>query len=301
MVWIGISLFVAAALWLVWLVARGPRVAPYPRYGYLGLLVIVVAEFLMFRGHTLVSTYFTPIVWTGYIAAVDAAVYSLSGRSLLVSRPGEFFAVVALSTPLWVVFEAYNLHLDNWTYVGLPPHWIPRYLGYGWAFATIWPGMLETSELLRAAGLWRETRPPLRFSSGAELAAMAAGAAMLVVPLLLPVSIAAYTFALVWLGFIFLLEPLNVRIGASSILADLAAGNRARCYSLLAAGAVCGIFWEFWNYWASAKWIYIFPILQGVKIFEMPAPGFLGFPPFALETFAMYCFVVRWTGHAPEL
>jgi hypothetical protein len=28
-----------------------------------------------------------------------------------------------------------------------------------------------------------------------------------------------------------------------------------------------------------------------LKIFEMPLPGYLGFPPFALECFTMYVFV----------
>ena len=46
--------------------------------------------------------------------------------------------------------------------------------------------------------------------------------------------------------------------------------------------------WEFWNNWAAAKWNYIFPMFQRWKIFEMPAPGYLGFLPFALECFAMY-------------
>jgi hypothetical protein len=54
---------------------------------------------------------------------------------------------------------------------------------------------------------------------------------------------------------------------------------------------VCGILWEFWNYWAGARWIYVFPLAQHWKLFEMPAPGFLGFPPFAVECFAMYEFL----------
>ena len=92
-------------------------------------------------------------------------------------------------------------------------------------------------------------------------------------------------------------EPLQV----GKLIEDWERGRRGRAYSLLAAGAVCGILWEFWNYWAFAKWIYIFPILQSWKIFEMPAPGFLGFPPFALETYLMYCFCVRLGGHVPDL
>ena len=49
--------------------------------------------------------------------------------------------------------------------------------------------------------------------------------------------------------------------------------------------------WEFWNYWSRAKWHYTVPIMEHVKIFEMPLPGYLGFPAFALECFTMYVFV----------
>jgi hypothetical protein len=114
------------------------------------------------------------------------------------------------------------------------------------------------------------------------------GAACLLLPLVLPVATAAYLFALVWVGFIFVLDPLNYRLRLPSILGDFAAGRRGRFYSLLIAGFVCGWFWEFWNYWAAAKWHYIFPIAQQSKIFEMPAPGYLGFLPFAVECFVMY-------------
>jgi hypothetical protein len=31
--------------------------------------------------------------------------------------------------------------------------------------------------------------------------------------------------------------------------------------------------------------------MEHLKLFEMPVPGFLGFPAFALECFTMYAFV----------
>jgi len=293
--------FAAAALFLAALVVRGPRVRPYPHYGYLGLAVIAMAHYFAAHGQQPVSTFFTPIVWTGYIAAADAAVFALQGYSLMTYQPRQFLACTLLSIPLWLVFEAYNLRLRNWVYVGLPPHWIARYFGYAWSFATIWPGMLETSQLLRAAGFWREKRPKFKLSNTAQNISIALGAAMLIVPIALPQRIGAYLFALVWIGFIFLIEPLSLRRAAASILDDLEVGRRDRLWSLLAAGAICGIFWEFWNYQATARWVYVFPILQNMKVFEMPLPGFLGFPPFALETFAMYCFTVRFLDYVPDI
>src|SRR5204863_176764 len=81
--------------------------------------------------------------------------------------------------------------------------------------------------------------------------------------------VASRLFALVWIGFVFLLDPINYRLGLPSLIGDFAAGRRDRFYSLLASGFACGWFWEFWNYWADAKWRYIFPMFQSWKIFEM--------------------------------
>jgi len=108
------------------------------------------------------------------------------------------------------------------------------------------------------------------------------------VPVMVPQAAAARLFVLVWLGFIFLLDPINFHLGLPSLVGDFAQGRLSRFYSLLISGFVCGWLWEFWNYWAAAKWHYIFPILQHWKIFEMPIPGYLGFLPFSVECFTMY-------------
>jgi hypothetical protein len=112
-----------------------------------------------------------------------------------------------------------------------------------------------------------------------------------IVPVLVPVRLGQYLFGVVWVGFVFLLDPLNHWAKGPSLLGDLEAGRTARIKSLLASGMVCGILWEFWNYWAAAKWVYTFPIMQNWKVFEMPLLGYLGFAPFALECFVMYEFV----------
>lgn len=125
---------------------------------------------------------------------------------------------------------------------------------------------------------------------------MVCGAVLLLLPLVLPSHVAAYLFALVWLGFIFLLDPINRRRGWPSLLADFERGYRGRFCSLLFSGWVCGFLWEFWNNWAAAKWNYVFPMFQSLKIFEMPAPGFLGFLPFAVECFTMYVFAAGILG-----
>ncbi len=277
---------------------------PLPAHGWLGLVALAGAEYLMFRGVEPVATYFTPIAWTAYILIADAALYALTGRSRIRERPAALGRMALLSIPLWLIFEAFNLRLANWTYVVLPENILLRWLGYGWSFATITPAILLTADLVAALGWFdRATRPvcTIRPSATAERAMIAAGAAMLLIPLVLPQHIAAYLFAPVWLGFIFLLDPLNRRRGLPSLLGDLAEGRRARLYALLVSGWVCAWLWEFWNFWASAKWHYIFPLFQSVKIFEMPAPGYLGFLPFALECFVMYVTAAALLGWRDDL
>lgn len=114
---------------------------------------------------------------------------------------------------------------------------------------------------------------------------------MLVSPFLVPPSVAPYMAAPVWLGFILLLDPINGRLGGESLLADLRAGRRDRLTNLALSGLLCGVLWEFWNYWSRAKWHYTVPIMEDLKVFEMPLPGYLGFPAFAIECFTMYVFV----------
>ncbi len=242
---------------------------------------------MLFAGIEPVATYFTPIAWSAYILIADGAVLALTNRSRLHSAPITLARMALLSIPLWLIFEAYNLRLQNWTYVGVPIGWWAAIAGYGWAFATITPAIFETSDLVQAL-LPAVPVEPRKISRAAENALMLSGAAFLIVPLIVPRHIASYLFVLVWLGFILLLDPLNRRLRLPSFLGDLSDGFARRLYGFLASGWICGWLWEFWNYWAHSKWHYTFPMFQPIKIFEMPAPGYLGFIPFALECFAMY-------------
>ena len=77
----------------------------------------------------------------------------------------------------------------------------------------------------------------------------------------------------VWLGFIFLLDPINARLGGESLSPDLRARQYDRLINLALSGLLCGVLWEFWNYWSRAKWHYTVPIMENLKVFEMPVPG----------------------------
>jgi len=294
MVKLGVAITAAAVAILVAEFLRC-RQRPLPVHGWLGLVALAGAEWLMFRGVEPVATFFTPLAWTAYILVADAALLAVTGRSGLRDAPREWAGVTLLSIPLWLVFEAYNLRLENWAYTGLPLSRLAADFGYAWSFATITPAIFLTAEVVESFGWFRPARA-VCFSAASRRGMMAAGACLLALPLVAPRHTAAYLFALVWAGFAFLLDPLNYARGWPSLLGDLERGSRARLYSLVISGWVCGWLWEFWNYWASAKWRYVFPMFQRRKIFEMPAPGYLGFLPFAVECFTMYVFAAGMLG-----
>ena len=282
---VGITAAIVASLVARYFLVRRRR--SFPAHGWLGFVALAGAEWLLFHRAEPVSTYFTPIAWSAYILIADAATFAVTGRSRLNDAPLSLARMALLSIPLWLIFEGYNLRLQNWEYAGVPLPWAAAVLGYGWSFATITPAIFETSDLVQAL-LPPLPGEPWRISRGAENALLIGGAVCLIAPLTVPQAMAAHLFALVWVGFLLLLDPINRRLGLPSFLGDLADGFRRRLYGFLAAGFICGWLWEFWNYWAAAKWHYTFPMFQEMKIFEMPAPGYLGFLPFALECFAMY-------------
>jgi hypothetical protein len=265
-------------------------------HGYAGIIVIALAEVLLFSGNRLVGHWFTPIVWTGYILFVDALVYKFKGRSLLVNDRLEFVIVALISIGGWWLFEWYNAprfwksDLELWWhYHSLEPNLFLRRAGYDWAFATISPAMFETAELLTITAFARQhQRTKIKFSKSISIVLILIGAIGVVVPLVLP---SEWFAPVVWLSFVLFLDPLNALRNQPSITGDLARGDWRRLWALLMGGFICGVLWEFWNFWALSKWTYTVPFFGSVKIFEMPVLGYLGFPPFAIECWALYIFV----------
>ena len=268
---------------------------PFPVRIWIGIALMLVSQAGMLARLEPFHSWHTPIAWTGYILVVDAIVWMRRGDSWLATGRNEFIFLALVSLPLWLIFEGYNKYfIHNWYYVGLPESLPLRYFGYVWAFATISPAIFETGDLV-ASFRRQPRRPPAPsasrpFTRGAWIS-MTAGALMLLVPIVYP---STWLAAPVFLGFIFLLDPMNAHAGDESIVGDLDRGRTDRMVNLMVGGLICGLVWEFWNFWAAAKWIYTVPILPEVKIFEMPILGFGGFPPFALECFTMYVMVRRW-------
>ena len=270
-------------------------------HGWVGLGIVLGAEALLFSGNALVGRWFTPIVWTGYVLFMDALVFRLTERSYLTTHRAEGVLVALASIVGWWIFEFYNAPRfwrggeDAvgvwWQYHRMEPNLFLRRVGYDWSFATIFPALFLTAAALRASVLARVRVRPWRPSPRLLRVAVAVGAAASLLPF---VVVSPLLVPLVWTGLVLVLEPLNARAGRPSWLADLARGDASRLVSLVAAGAICGVLWEFWNYWAITKWTYTVPYVGDPKVFEMPVLGYLGFLPFAPECYAMYHWARGW-------
>jgi len=262
-------------------------------YTWIGLGLVALAQAALLADWETLTVWATPLAWWGTILALDGLLAARTGRSPLLGRPGRLAAWTAASLAFWLVFEAYNLHLANWHYLGMPDSPPVRLLGYLVSFSTIIPGVFLIAQVLtewraftRSDAVGRRWRLPSPRWLPFVLAA--AGALCLVVPILVPSALARYGFGLVWLGFFLFLDPLNAVAGRPSLLEDWGRGLWGRTLRLLAAGFLAGLLWELWNWGAATKWVYTVPILPSHTLFEMPVAGFLGFGPFALELFVMW-------------
>jgi hypothetical protein len=255
---------------------------------WIGLGLLLIFQTLLILRIQVVTAYFYSLIWWPYILTVDGLVFRRQGRSLLVDRPRTFLWLIPWSAAIWLVFEGFNLVLKNWYYVGLPEETAVRWPGYFLAFGTVLPGLLETKDLLSAWGIFEKIRwAPLSVRPSWNRPLIMAGTLCLILPLLFPL----FAFPLVWLGFVFLLEPFNLHTGRDSLLRELGEGKPDNLLQLLLSGMICGLLWEFWNYWAAAKWIYTVPWVGQIKLFEMPVLGFFGFPPFAVEYYVLAHFL----------
>jgi hypothetical protein len=276
----------------------------FPQYGTVGLIILLLMETAVFCSQTdafpeipwwRITAWTTPVCWWGYILLLDAWIYRRKGTSLLTDRRESLVIQCILSVAFWCLFEAYNRVMPGWLYVNLESDLSVRLLGYAIAFSTIMPGLFLTCEFLQSFDVFTSARMPrFHWSHGGLVASVVTGLACTIAPPFLPESARGYLWAFVWIGWFFLLEPFNYWRGLPSIYRDWEHGDLSRTFQLFTAGAVCGLLWEFWNRWAYTKWVYIFPLGQSVRYFEMPLVGFLGFLPFALEYFVMFHFIASF-------
>jgi len=229
--------------------------------------------------------------WYGLIFSFDQLIRRIEGRSLIVTCGPSFALLLFWSAVAWFLFELINLRLENWYYVFLDGSAAHRLVGTVFAFATVFPGIFWIDHYLQLKGTavgWRG--PAIHLTRSSSYWLQCAGTLLMLMAMIWP----RYFFAGVWLGVLLIVAPINYRRHVDGILRQLESGSYGPTARLLLSGLLAGGLWEFFNFWARAKWIYTVPFFDELKLFEMPLFGFLGFPPFALECACLYRLLVSW-------
>lgn len=233
-----------------------------------------------------VPVWFYVFAWYPTLVLLDGAATLLDGRpSLFADRPLAV-SLFAWSPVVWLVFEAVNLRLDNWHYVSLPPGPAARWSGILLSFATVLPAILLAERALDAAGTFRRGRgPAVTVRRWHPAAAIWIGLGAAAVSLAWP----ARFYPLIWGAAFPLADAVLYRHAPHlSLMRDMEDGRWGRIGRLLLAGLGVGLVWETYNWFAAGSWVYTIPGVDGPRLFQMPLPGYLGFPLFALEAWSMY-------------
>jgi len=252
----------------------------------IALLALGAAWILNGAGVEPVPTWFYVFAWYPALLLLDVGARRRDRRPSLFGDPWRVLSLAGWSAAIWLVFEATNFRLRNWYYVFLPAAMPERWAGILLSFATVVPAVILVERWLDARGVghrWRSRPVPAR--PWEMPAVVALGTAMALGALLLPDVL----FPLVWGGAWLMVDPFVRRHRPDwSLLRDIERGDWGRIGRLMVGGGLIGLLWEFFNFQARARWIYTVPWLEHTKLFEMPPIGFLGFPFFALEAWAMY-------------
>ena len=257
---------------------------------YIGLGGLALSTGLLAAGIPFFKTWYYCLAWWPLLLAVDSINFRTFGDSPLTRGIRSFLTKALVSISVWLLFELFNLRLQNWSYHSLPAASWARWLGFSVAFASVIPAIEEFSILIRRF-LPRIKRPKksLHVTPRILTGSFILGIIMLALNQLWP----RLFFPLVWLGVIFLVDPISYRWGRLSIFRDLESRYIDRIIHWTLGGLTMGFLWEFLNFWAGGHWKYSLPYLDFGRIFQMPVLGYLGFMPFALEVFVLWQFIIH--------
>ena len=268
-------------------IGRNSLAGGWPIHGWLGLGLIITFWIVNWSFSGLRTHWgFFPL-WLGYCLTVDALVVRRKGSSLLRRGPRAYAALFLVSAPAWWLFEVVNWRTQNWYYDGRQFFTdLEYFLLATLSFSTVMPAVFGTAELVSTFDWLKRIGdgPRIVPTRTTLLVLFAAGWLMLALLLIWP----RFFFPFVWMSVYFILDPLNVWLGNSSLLRYTAVGNWRPILALWLGCLICGFFWEMWNFYSYPKWIYQVPFVDFLHAFEMPLLGYAGYLPFSLELFALY-------------
>ena len=260
----------------------------FPTWGWFGLgfgAVTWVLAWSRFPWFSSLQSYtFTPL-WLSFIIVINALTVRRKGSCLIIKQTALFLALFPASALFWWTFEYFNRFVRNWYYLEVDRVSAFEYgIHASICFSTVLPAVYSVyASLSSFPGLQRifSHGPPLRLRYKAEMAF-----------LLLPASAASFFFIglyphilypLLWSGSLLTWIALNYLARTPIDFGGIENGDWRYLFTWALAALFCGFFWEMWNFYSHAKWVYSVPYFQAFHIFEMPLLGYTGYLPFGLE------------------
>ncbi len=263
----------------------------FPARGYVGVVLVAVFWYLNWNLSGLRTHWgFFPL-WLGYCLTIDAITYYKKGSSLISRNLKGYISLFLVSAPSWWLFELLNKPGNYWSYTAREYFSdLEYFLLASVSFSTVIPAVFGTSEWVGTFSKIRNMPAWIKIGRKRHEVVLffILGVIMLFVVLFLP----DYGAPFLWMSVFLIIDPLNVWLGNRSILQETGNGNWNPVITLWVGCLICGFFWEMWNYHSNPKWIYDVPGVNFWHVFEMPAPGYLGYLPFSLELFAIYHFII---------
>jgi hypothetical protein len=269
---------------------RKHKISPsgvFPWWGWLGVAcglgIWILAWsrfswFSAFQPHT-----FTPL-WISYILVVNALTYQRTGQCMLISTPVYFLLLFPLSAVFWWFFEYLNRFVQNWYYQSI--HFsAAEYFWYATlSFSTVLPAVLGTRELILQTGWLQSGYKHYLVLNWPRPKLLALITLIFSIIGLAGIGVwPNHLFALLWISPLLIIVSLQELMNEPHVLTGFASGDWRLVISSALAALICGFFWEMWNHYSYARWVYRIPFVQRFQMFEMPLLGYAGYLPFGLQ------------------
>ncbi len=258
----------------------------FPWWGWLAGIAVLLFWILAWTRFSWFAEWqtltFFPL-WVSFIFVINAHTYSRTGTCLLLQRPRFFLLLFVTSALFWWYFEYLNRFIENWKYLGTESFTSLGYIGHcTLAFSTVLPAVFSIINWLQSFPSLgaRKPSPPTRTLSPLPLWMMLCGGSFLLMGIVIWPN---YLFPFVWVAPLLILLAIQHLLGESTVFSHLSAQGWRPILLPALAGLICGFFWEMWNFYSAAQWVYSIPFVDVFYLFEMPIVGYGGYIPFGLE------------------
>jgi len=259
----------------------------FPWWGWVGIFSGVTVWILAWTRYSWFTSFqphtFFPL-WFSFILVVNALCFRKSGYCMMINRPGYFVLLFPVSAVFWWFFEYLNRFVQNWHYSGVNFTPWEYFLYATLSFSIVLPAVLGVRDLIFSSS-WIEAGfinfikiKQVKSKPAAITSLVLSGAGLLGVGVW-----PDYLFPLLWISPFLIIVAIMTLLGENHALSDISGGDWRVVISSALAALICGYFWEMWNYFSLAKWVYRVPFVHRFGIFEMPILGYAGYLPFGLE------------------